>query len=335
MRLKTVGRLLGALCLAGSLTYAASGSASAGSPAGWSMTAVAITPTVDSNSSAVYQVTIYNAGPSNISSLFLKSTASGVVYLSGANASSCQGTTSTPLSCSFGALNAGTATNPTSVTVTVGFTPSGSSFDPQFYASTTGASPNDQKKSSHGDFLFPTSAPLTTVTSSSDFGGGFVLHHGSLVSDNTTLGNKNHQYTQIITAADNLVATVEDGSGITGQGSQPYTCPSTNNCYGEWSRIHVRTVPNYAAGSETVSAFKVTLVIQASQFPSNTSTSSIKLVHLLDDGTSVTLTQAISCGTNPTSSSVIDHCLDVKKNGNASYTLTTWLTQNGGMKGMT
>jgi hypothetical protein len=331
MRLTTLGRILGALCLAGSLSYAASGPASASSPAGWSMTAVAIPDTVASGSAAAYQVTIYNAGPSNISTLFLTSQASGVVYLSGTNASSCTGTSTTALSCAFGALNAGTTTDPTTVSVIVGFLPSKDGFDPGFLASTTGATGSDNKHTSHGDFLSPTVAPTTHVVSSKDFAGGFTL--GTDGVSTGAVGNNNIQSTTVTPPSSDLVTTVQDGTGdsqtLPNGTVVHFTCPANQTCIGDWSRVFVRSISNYKNTTEAFPAFKVTLTIKSS-LVSNAST--LKLVHVQDDGTSLTLTQANSCGTFPNLTNV-GNCLDVKKTGN-TYVLTTWVTQNGGYKGM-
>jgi hypothetical protein len=57
--------------------------------------------------------------------------------------------------------------------------------------------------------------------------------------------------------------------------------------------------------------------------------SSIKLVHVTDDGTVITMTQDHPCGTSGPL-----NCLSVKKTGN-TYTLTTWVDQNGHLRGVT
>lgn len=329
MRLKTVGRLLGALALAGSMTYAATGTAAAAAP-GWKMTVVTTPDTVRTGSGAGYQVMISNNGTSNISALYLRSSGTGLVYTSD---SRCSAAADTTLYCSFGALNAGA-----SVTVVVAFTASGSSFAPGFYANTTGASVNDKGKNSHGDTLFPTDAngnlvtPTTTVTSSKDFGGGFVLGTDGVSTD--PVGGNNNQQTTLNPPGQDLITTVQDGPGNTqtlGNGNVvTFNCPAGNTCIGDWSRVFVRSVSHFGDTTQTFPAFKVVLTLKASLV---SNASALQLVHVTDDGVSHTYTQANSCGTFPTLTNV-DNCLDVKKTGN-TYTLTTWVTQNGGMKGMT
>jgi len=330
MPLKTLGRFLGALCLAGSLTYAASGPASAAAP-NWKMTVVTLPDTVRSGANAGYEVTIQNNGTSNISALYLRSTGKGLSYTDN---SLCSAAGDTTLYCSFGALAAGGH-----VTIVVAFTATGSSFVPGFYANTTGATLSDKGKNSHGDSLFATDAngnpvtPTTTVSSSKDFGGGFVLGTDGVSTD--PVGGNNNQQTTLNPPGQDLVTTVQDGPGNTqtlGNGTVvTFNCPAGNTCIGDWSRIFVRSVANFGDTTESfTTAFKVVLTLKASLV---SNASSLQLVHITDDGVTHTYSQANSCGTFPNLTNV-DNCLDVKKTGN-TYTLTTWVTQNGGMKGMT
>jgi hypothetical protein len=328
MRRKQIGRLLGALGLAASLAYVAPGPAQAATP-NWSMTAFPRPDLTANGADVVYQVTITNAGPSNISSLFLATEQAAVpVFLQNdpTRPNACPTGTSAPLNCSFGALSSG------SVSILVGYkTPgNGQSFDPSFIGSTTGIS-GDKGHNSHGDYLRPSNndcvndtpaQPCTTtqLTSSKDFAGGFGLTKDA-VSTNTSLGTLNDQYTIVVPPAPNLITTIDDSPGDT------TACPSGDACFGQWSRLKVRSVDHFNDQVQTFPLFKVTLGVRANLVSGPQS--SIKLVHVTDDGTVITMTQDHPCGTSGPL-----NCLSVKKTGN-TYTLTTWVDQNGHLRGVT
>lgn len=326
MRIKSFGRFLGALCIAGSLTYVASAPASAATP-NWVMTAVPMPALTANGADVVYQVTITNNGPSNINTLFLATSSSAVpVYLvnDSARPDACLSGTTARLFCSFGTLTDGQ-----SVSVTVGYkTPgSGSTYNPGFLGSTNGDTGSDKGHNSHGDDLTPSNTDCTApqpcvttkLTSSKDYAGGFGLTNG-VVSTNTKLGTTNDQYTAVVPPSANLVTTIDDSPGDT------TACPDGYTCIGEWSRVKVRSLDHYTDQVETFPLFKVTLGLKSSLVTGGSD--SIKLVHITDDGTVIVMTQDTPCGSDGPL-----NCLSVQKTGN-TYTLTTWVDQNGNFKGM-
>src|SRR5215218_1861158 len=115
MRRKSIGRLLGAVCLAGSFVLSATGSASAAPPK-WSMSVVDLPSLVANGSGAGYRVTITNRGPSNISTLFLVTKIQDSPAFVTTTQGACSAPGAGPLFCSLGALNAGQ-----SVTVVAGY----------------------------------------------------------------------------------------------------------------------------------------------------------------------------------------------------------------------
>ena len=230
MRRKSIGRLLGALCLAGSFALTASGAASAATPR-WSMSVVDLPSLVANGSGAGYRVTITNDGPSNVSTLFLVTK----IQDSPAFLTTTQGTCSTPgsgpLFCSFGALNAGQA-----VTVVAGYaTPaSGRSFDPVFQANSNGATFSDTKGRSHGDTLQDPNETPTQLTTSTDFAGGFALNRNN-VTTGASVGKNNVQSTSVTPPAVGVIATAQDGLD-----TSAFTCTGcSKTLFGDWSRVTI------------------------------------------------------------------------------------------------
>jgi hypothetical protein len=307
MRITSLGRILGAACLAGSFVLAASGAASAAKPAGWSVTAVSTPSVVHNGANAGYVVTISNAGPSNIAALYLN-TADSPTYVSGpVGACSAPGV---PLSCSFGALTAGS-----SVAVTVAYaTPaSGTAFSELFLSSTTGATTSDQGGNSHGDSK--TATGRTTLTSDKNFAGGFVTDQAAVGTD-STVGKKNVQATSVTPPTTGIVATVQDGSG-----AGTFTCTGcTKTLFGEWSKVTVN------GGEPSPTLFPVTLLVYGQSLPKTATADTIDLVHVLDNGSTEILSER--CGTSPT-----PNCVTVTPVG-SNYRITGWVYQNGGFKGM-
>jgi hypothetical protein len=311
MRMTSFGRLFAALCLAGSFVLVASGSASAATPR-WSMSVVDLPSLVANGSGAGYQVTITNAGPSNISSLFLVTK----IQDSPGFLTTTQGTCSTPgsgpLKCNFGALGAGT-----SVTVVVGYpTPaSGKSFDPVFQANSNGATFSDTKGRSHGDTLQDPNEISTQLTTSANFAGGFALTRSDVkTADN--VGKNNVQATTVSPPTVGVITTAEDGLA-----AGTFTCTGcSKTLFGDWSRVTV------GDGQPVGSLFPVTLLVYGKALPQGATQDSIDLVHVLDDGT----TQILStrCGDTPTL-----NCVTVTPVG-SNYKITGWVDQNGGFKGM-
>ena len=315
MRVTRVGSIIGAVCLAGSFVLAVAGTSSASTP-GWTASAVPLPATVHNGADAGYDVTITNGGTSNISALYLNS-ASVPTYVAGPDAAACSGP-GVPLQCSFGALVSGAH-----VEILVAFsTPSsGSSFVAKFQASTTGVA-GDPNHNSHGDYL--NFSATTALSSNKNFAGGFSTNTDTVSTDDS-IGPKNIQSTSVTPPGQDLVTTVEDDLS---DSSVPYVCPSGHTCYGTWSQVKVRSLDQFDSQVQTFGTlFPVSLLVRGNAFP-NGSQGDIELVHITDDGTTITSLQSDPCGTTPT-----DGCLDVTKVGN-NYLLTTWVFQNGGFKGM-
>jgi Domain of unknown function DUF11 len=316
MRLTTFGRFLGALCLAGSLLYVASGPASANPPR-WAMNVTNLPPTVAVGSDMGYQVTISNNGPSNISQLFLVSkTHESPVYVA-TSQGTCADAGSGPLSCTFGALNA-----KRSVTVIVAYdTPfsdtganggPGDPGDPVFQANTTGLTFSDGG-TSHGDTLTDSNETGTLFTDDPDFAGGFSLH-GSEITTQGDLSDSNKQTTDVVPPLSDspLVVTAEDGPAVA------FTCKKIcSKAFGEWSSVNVGN------GHQFATFFPITLLLRASDAPNNLS--QIKVAHVLDNGTTVELDQ---CTTN-----VLENCIVVTSVG-TNVQIKAYVNQNGGIRGI-
>ena len=311
MRRKTFGRVLGVLCLASSFALASAGSASA-SPPRWSMTVKNLPPKVAAGNAMGYQITISNAGPSNISQLFLVTqTQDSPAYISTPSQGSCAPAGSGPLACTFGALNA-----KKSVTVVVAYAgPVSNTYDPGdpvFQGNANGLTFSDGG-SSHGDTLSdPNEKPTTISTGNGNFAGGFSLSDVD-VSTDKDLSDSNKQATSVTPPASNLVVTAEDGPSVTA------TCKNIcTKAFGEWSAVNVGN------GQKFASFFQITLLLRASDAPSNLS--KIKLAHVLDDGTTVELDQ---CTT-----STLQNCIVVTPVG-TNVKITAYLDQNGKLRGVT
>jgi hypothetical protein len=207
------------------------------SPPRWSMPVVTLPSVVSPGSPAGYRVTVANAGPSNISALFLVSDKLDTtpVYLTSSRPGTCgeTGTLTSPLFCSFGALNAGDSV---SITVAYATLSSANSFAIQFQANTSGSTFSDVKNRSHGDLL--TTAVSTALNANKDFAGTFSTLTGTAIGDSDVLTGSNKQATKLANLPAGVEATVEDGPGATG------SCTSTdtidcNKLFGEWSVVSV------------------------------------------------------------------------------------------------
>lgn len=307
MRKQSFGRLLGALCLAGSFVFAVTAPASA-SPPRWSMTVTNLPLTVGTGSAMGYQVTISNAGPSNISQLYLVTkTQQSPAYIT-TSQGGCAAAGSGPLGCTFGALNA-----KKSVTVTVAyadpFADTGDPGDPVFEATSNGLTYSDGG-TSHGDTLTDPHEKGTVISSSPDFAGGFALS-GVTVSTNRQLSDSNRQSTSVDPPASNLVVTAEDGPSVS------FTCKNIcKKAFGEWSAINVGN------GQTFGTFFPITLLLRASDVPNNLS--QIKLAHVLDSGKTVELDQ---CTTT------LQDCIVVTPLG-LNVQIKAYVDQNGGIRGI-
>jgi|tagenome__1003787_1003787.scaffolds.fasta_scaffold20904600_2 hypothetical protein len=309
MRRTSIGRLLGALCLAGSFVLTTSGTASA-SPPHWSMSVVDLPSLVSNGSGAGYRVTISNSGPSNISTLFLVTKVQDSPSFITTTQGTCSAPGAGPLSCSFGALNAGK-----SVTVVVGYvTPaSGAAFDPVFQGNSNGATFSDPGRS-HGDTLQDPNETPTQLTTNRDFAGGFALNRNKVTTD-TNLSKTNVQSTSVTPPVVGVIATVQDGLG------GPDTCTGcTKTLFGDWAQVTV------GHGETFGDLFPVTLLVFGKSLPKQATTDTIDMVHVLDNGTTEIL--STRCGPTPTL-----NCVTVTPVG-SNYRITGWVNQNGRVKGM-
>jgi hypothetical protein len=314
MRFTKLGRFLGALCLAGSLTYVASAPASAAGP-NWSASIRSLPGLVHNGADAGYEITITNGGPSNISQLYLVGSGAPT-YVGGRDAAACTAPGVT-LKCTFGAVNANS-----SVTIVVAYsTPaSGSSFSQSFEANTSGVSLNDKHQTSHGDTLDFTGS--TALTLDNNFGGGFDKDR-SPVTSGGTLGTNNVQSTLLTPPVLGVIATVQDGLG---DGSFVCAPTCTKTLFGEWSKVTVGSGGVYLDQNGDPILFSVSLMVYGKSLPSGVNANSIQLVHVLDSGAVDIL--STPCGATPTL-----NCLTVTKVGQ-NFKITGWVDQNGGFKGM-
>jgi hypothetical protein len=239
-------RLVGgaaALMLIGATLLSTAGVATAATP-NWSMHVQPLPGQVTPGANAGYLVTITNAGPSNISQLFLTndpSKGNPTYVLNDPNFPGACSPVGVALLCSFGALNAGQ-----SVTVTIGFTTSGTgSFDPVFEANTSGVSFTDPHRS-HGDTLIDGTFTGTVLVTNKNFGGGFTVNGNGSVGNNSQLNGQNKQSEKISHLPAGIAATVQDGS-TTGF---PCTSDGVVDCsklIGEWSILSVNNGADFSA----------------------------------------------------------------------------------------
>lgn len=287
-----------------------SGSASA-APPNWSMDPVVLLPdTVSPGGAAGYLVTINNAGPSNISQLYLiaylgdtTTPAPDPVYTSPTKGS-CPNTNDT-LYCSLGQLRSGK-----SVSVTVAFpTPTeGPEFSIRFEANTTGATSSDGG-ASHGDTIVATGT--TTLTSDPDFAGRFVIAGLQDVFNNQALGSGNLQTTRVGAPAVAIGVTVKDGTLASDDG----WCLI---CTSESSEVNVNNGATFSNG------FKIE--IQVSKDLVNGSISTV--YHQLDDGETVeAITTACPKNGNPNAAQM--PCFRTKNLPGGNTLVTIWTTVNG------
>jgi hypothetical protein len=290
------------------------GTAQAGTPAGWSITATSLPSTVAPGKIAGYQVTIGNVGPSNISQLFLVDDNSSAPVYTSTGQGTCPNTGGRLL-CSFGALNAGV-----SITVIVAYTTpsSGTSLAVTFQLNTTGQT-FTKPGSSHGTVLNSNTA-ITTLSSDPNFAGGFSLTDAT-VGTTGTLGTGNDQNSAVTppTGSSAIVVTIEDGlSSNPGTGGN--IC-LTLRCIGDWTSVHV--------GNGSTGPIKVTLVLFGGSLPSGVSANKIGLWHEGSNPNPVVL----RCS-DPTSipSGGTQECVTVTKVG-TNFQIVAWLNHNGGLHG--
>ena len=285
------------------------GSVSA-NPPHWSMTVTKLPPTVKAGADAGFVITITNAGPSNIATLFLVDDAGNTSYVGTPTQGSCLAA-GVPLKCTFGTLRAGK-----SVTVTVAHTVGTTALTVTFQANTNGSTFSDTGNTSHGDTLSKTAT--TSVSNSPNFGGGFIVG-STTVLNYQTVGSGNKQASSVVSPASLIPVTVEDGitTGV------PCTGAKCANAFGEWTELHVN------GGAPYGSAFKVTLLIWGGAVPGGVSLGSIVILHTLDNGTTTT----ISTHCTPTTGTPTNaECLTATRVG-SNYRIVVWIFQNGNLRG--
>jgi hypothetical protein len=271
------------------------GTVSAATP-NWSMDDVVLLPsTVQAGDSAGYSVTIHNAGPSNISQLYVIAYASTNPVYSVTTQGTCTNPTGS-LFCSVGPLRANSA-----VTITAAFpTPStgATSFSVTFEANTTGATTSDGG-TSHGDVINKTGT--TSLSSDANFAGRFVYQTSQLtVQNGQDLGAGNKQATKVVAPVTAIPVTVQDGAGYTPPDLVACNLGSAvcGNLFGEWSSVSVDNGKTFGATFSTYIKFATDLI------PSGVNKNNFGVYHqYLDPATDTIKQEAISaaCTTKPTS----------------------------------
>lgn len=280
-------------------------------PPGWAFENVKLLPaTVSPGANAGYTFTIANRGKSNISQLFLTSSATtSPTYL----ATSRGGCVTTPLLyCAFGALNSGDVID---VTVAYMTPPSGSSWTVTFQLNATGKTFSDKGGNSRGDTL---NLPMTTVLNGGkDFAGGFNLVGGSTFANNPDLGRRNIQSGAVTLppGAINIPVELEDGPSV------DFPCSGCANLFGEWTRLNVNDGATYDSG------IKVVLTILGREVPRGATEETIVLIHVSDGHGTHTISDRCD------GDGLLDgnECITVTKVGN-NYQIVAWLLSNGGTR---
>jgi Domain of unknown function DUF11 len=232
-----VRRLVATVSIGSLLVIQAFAGSAAAAPPKWVMSVDKLPAAVTPGGDAGYRVTITNNGPSNISQLYLVTDSTATpVYLTSSRSGTCNelGALTGPLSCAFGALNAGVSVVVTVAYSTVGT--SGNAFEIKFQANTTGNTFSDSKGRSHGDQL--TTAVSTALNANKNFAGTFSPSDGGTIANDAQLTGNNKQATGVIGIPAGFEATVEDGPGTTGTCTSDGPIPC-NALFGEWSVVTV------------------------------------------------------------------------------------------------
>jgi hypothetical protein len=311
------GRFALATALLLTLSAIGAGSVSAATP-GWGTSFVTPTPAkVTTSADAGFTVTIINSGSSNIAQAYLtdalqttkgNTKAIPPVILPTTYTDTSQGTcdpAGVRLSCSFGAIRAGS-----SVTVTVAWsTGSSSPFQRIIEINTTGVA-GDNKGNSHGDAL---QLVATTATGSgNDFSGRFIRDDGALVvNDSLALGSKNKQSTQITAPADAIGVSVADGTS-------DLACAG---CWSQTSEIHVDSGRVYPNGFSGELGIYKTLAQTVHGFYHQ-----FDVAHLDGSVGELVTTPCPASGT-PLASQI--PCFSASPQSNGNVLITFWLKENG------
>lgn len=277
-------------------------------PPNWSMDPVVSLPSkVTPGDAAGYLVKINNAGPSNISQLYL------IAYLGDTldpapnpvfvftTRGSCPNTGGT-LYCSLGALRKNQ-----SVSVTVAFptTAAAGSFSIRFEANTTGATTSDGG-ASHGDVIFQTGT--TTLTSDPNFAGRFVTSGLQTVANDQGLSDGNPQTTKVGAPATGIGVTVLDGTPASAW------CPT---CTSESSEVNVNSGALFSQG------FRIDIQV-ANELVSGQIGS---VFHQKDDLTVEEIATACPKNGNPNQNQM--PCFKTQKLGGGDVLVIIWTKVNG------
>ena len=317
---KRLGRIATALttaALLGALAVAAPVSAA---PPGWEFRdAENLSPLVGENNNAGWSFRIYNGGSSNIAKLYLTDSLDQAAVFVQDDRGAC---VKTPvLYCDFGALNAGDSIN----VLVVHTAPStAGAFPITFQLNGSGNTFSDGKGRSHGDTEELTfdgkqeNPPVTMVSTSGEFDGGYVVAPGETFSTGTTVTRQNPQSSSVVAPISLSAVTIQDlGSYGTGD---PCGIEGFENCIGQWTKVDAPT----AGGAK----IKVTLLIRGQGLPGNIGPEDIVVYH---DGDGIIGDDAGErCSSADDSASA--PCVYVTEVGN-NFQVVVWLLHNGSLRG--
>jgi len=287
------------------------GTATAATPLWAFQNQAALPAAVSPGADAGYSFRISNLGKSNISQLYLTTSVNASPsYFTNSRGTVCQLTPT--LVCAFGALNSGAF-----IDVTVAYTTptSGSSYAPTFQVNGTGVTFQDAHHS-HGDTLSYTFN--TTLSSNSNFAGGFQIADGTTYTNSTTLSKQNNQSSAATSKTLLVPVTIEDGlATFPGAGTDPCT---TLRCLGSWTSLHV--------GNGSVGPVKVTLILYGKSVPNGATVTNIGLWHEGSPTNPITLRCSVATSIPNGGTS---ECVTVTQVG-GNYHVVAWLLHNGGLR---
>jgi hypothetical protein len=279
---------------------------------GWTRSnAVSVLESVGPGKDTAYTVTLFNDGPGNISTLFLKADKQAS-YVS--DTTHC--TLAPTLYCSFGAQNVDQT-----IVLTVAFTvpSSGSSFSANFSESANGFSTSDRGGHSRGD-IFGFTGTTAITTGGGNFDAGYNVGNDTFLTSQA-VGNRNIQATKLESGPALKPITIEDGIA-----SLP--CTGATECsrlIGEWSKLTV--------GDGTDGPFKVTLLVYGNAVSGSPSLSSLFLVHTDADGNATVIRDQCTFDGFGNLTSTNDCLAGLPAKVGKNYQFVAWLMHNGGLRG--
>jgi len=316
---RRIPRLFGALLFASTLAIGSVPAAVlARVPVGWGTSTLSTPPVVTNGQPSGIVVTFSNAGPSNVSQLYLVATTpNGATFV---QATPTQGfcNAAAPLFCNLGAVNAGSHVDVTVVFTTPG---SGTSMPAPFEFNTTGVAA-DKKNRSHGDAIPAAATVGLSPTSNRDYFGRFAYNNTLLtIFDDQTLSNKNQQSTK----ANGPKSGISPAVGEMSLGT--FTCPTdparTRPCFSEWSTLDVGGGTGFAD-----TGFSAVVTLGHWELPNGIDAENIGFVHVLDND-NVEVLDRCTTDTPPVSEMP---CFTAVDSGN-DVIATFWLTENGKING--